>query len=685
LPGETQSTAPEPDLSLVMPCFNEEEGVAATIGELLDAFERAGARLEIVAVDNGSRDRTGGILREFAARDPRVVAVRVEVNQGYGFGILQGFPHCTAPWVGLICADGQVEAADVVKLFAAARTAGAPALLKVRRRFRRDGLKRKLVSIAYNLGTSLLFGGLGSIDVNGNPKIFPRELLPALDLRSRDWFLDAEIMIKAKRLGLRVQEVNVFGQLRRGGTSHVRLGTCFEFARNLLACRFGGDPRAKPLAAPPVRQGAHRRRTTCRLCGSGGLELFLELGPQPLANAYPRSEAEFAGEPSFPLGVALCRDCSLVQTPDVIDPETLFRDYVYRTGASPAMSAHFREFAKEVVASQRLGRDDLVVEIASNDGTLLRHFKELGVRTLGIEPARNLAAESRAAGIETRDVFFDAAAAGRIRRSHGPASAVLANNVLAHVDDPVGFLAGARALLASDGGGGAEGRLWVEVPWLLELEARLEYDTIYHEHLSCFGAATLARACEAAGLEVVSVERAAVHGGSLRLCARPAAPGARAGRPADATLAARLDEERAAGLLRIETWRRFAGRVEGHRARLVELLRGLRSAGRSIAAYGAPAKGSTLLNWCRIGPDLVDFTVDRNPGKVGRYTPGVHLPILPVDALLARQPDFVLLLAWNLADEIMAQQAEYARRGGRFILPVPEPRIVVPAASGAAT
>jgi len=256
LPGDTAATEliRPPDLSLVMPALNEEAVVAATIRDLLVAFERHGHVLEVVAVDNGSRDRTGEILRELASTDRRVVPVRVEVNQGYGFGILSGLPRASAPWVGIICADGQVEAGDVVKLFEATRRDAAatgarddarPTLFKVRRRFRQDGLKRKLVSVAYNFGTALLFGGLGTLDVNGNPKLFPRELLPRFALCSKDWFLDAEIMIKAKKLGLRVVEVNVFGQLRRGGTSNVRATTCFEFARNLLSCRFGDDPRAR--------------------------------------------------------------------------------------------------------------------------------------------------------------------------------------------------------------------------------------------------------------------------------------------------------------------------------------------------------------------------------------------------------------------------------------------------------
>jgi glycosyltransferase involved in cell wall biosynthesis len=221
-----------------MPCYNEEEVVAATIGELLAAFERTGHRLEIVAVDNGSRDRTGAILADLARRDPRVVPARVEVNQGYGVGVLAGFPLCRAPWVGLICADGQVDPADVVKLYDVARRAKTPVLVKVRRRFRMDGMKRKFVSVCYNLLTTAMFGGLGSIDINGNPKIFPREWLPAFHLQSKDWFLDAEIMIKTKRLGFRVLEINVLAQMREGGASNVRASTCLEFAKNLLRHRF---------------------------------------------------------------------------------------------------------------------------------------------------------------------------------------------------------------------------------------------------------------------------------------------------------------------------------------------------------------------------------------------------------------------------------------------------------------
>lgn len=410
---------------------------------------------------------------------------------------------------------------------------------------------------------------------------------------------------------------------------------------------------------------AHRRRTTCRICGGGGLATFLELGPQPLANSYPASEAECAGEPRFPLDVCFCPGCALVQTPDVIDPALLFRDYVYRTGMSAAMDDHFRRYAESVVAAQRLGAGDLVVEVASNDGTLLRHFRDLGVRTLGIEPASNLAAESRAAGIETLDLFFDEAAAATVRDRFGPARTVIANNVLAHVDDPVGFLRGARRLL------GDGGRVWIEAPVLDEMVRNLEYDTIYHEHLSYFSAASLARAFGAAGLCIESLEPIPVHGGSLRVRASTTGSGT-----GGEVVERAIEREREAGLLDLGRFRRFAADVRAHREKLLSLLRRLESEGASIAAYGAPAKGNTLLNWCRIGTDLIDFTVDRNPGKVGRLTPGMHLPILPISALLERRPDYVLVLPWNLFDEIARQQAGWARAGGRFILPIPEPKIV---------
>lgn len=396
------------------------------------------------------------------------------------------------------------------------------------------------------------------------------------------------------------------------------------------------------------------------------LEPVLDLGHQPLANAFPRHPAEFAVERRFPLVLNICRDCGLVQLVDVIAPEVLFRHYLYVTGTSATIAAHNESYAQTVVELLGLGPSDLVVETASNDGSLLARFQARGVQVLGVEPAGNIAQLATERGIPTEVRFFDAAAGEALRVSHGPARVVIGNNVLAHVDDPAGFLAGARALLADDG------LVIVEVPWLGEMLERLEYDTIYHEHLCYFSVTALLRLAEAAGLRVVRVDRVPVHGGSVRLFAARAG----AGLAHEAAVRDFAAAERRAGLADPARLRRFAADVAANREALLALLWRLREEGATLAAYGAPAKGNTLLNYCGIGPDLVEFAVDRNPLKQGRFTPGQHLPVPPAEALLERRPDYTLILAWNFAEEIMAQQAEYRRRGGRFILPLPEPRIL---------
>jgi glycosyltransferase involved in cell wall biosynthesis len=239
-----------PALSLVLPCYDEESVIEKTVAELFAAFERVDRSLELVAVDNGSRDRTGEILLELSRRHVRLVTTRVDTNRGYGNGLLAGLPLATAPWVGILCADGQVAAEDVAALFLSAERSNQPALFKVRRRFRRDGLKRKIVSIAYNFAMAALFPGLGSIDVNGNPKLLPRAWMERMDLQALDWFLDAEMLLAARRLGLPVVEIDVVGFARGGGASNVRASTCLEFARNILRERFGGRRRVDPTSDP---------------------------------------------------------------------------------------------------------------------------------------------------------------------------------------------------------------------------------------------------------------------------------------------------------------------------------------------------------------------------------------------------------------------------------------------------
>lgn len=416
------------------------------------------------------------------------------------------------------------------------------------------------------------------------------------------------------------------------------------------------SPRSSPI---------HRKRTVCRACGGDRLRMFLSLGEMPLANAFLSGPEDFDRELRFPLEVYFCESCTLVQLLDVIDPEVLFSHYVYLTGASATMLEHNRRYADAVVDYLGLGPEDLVIEVASNDGSLLKQFQRRRVRTLGVEPARNIAEQARRDGVPTVERFFNSEVARELRSEYGPAKAVIANNVLAHVDDTVDFLRGAKELLA-DGG-----LVILEVPHLQELIARLEYDTIYHEHLCYFSAATLMRLAEEAGLGIVRLDRVPVHGGSLRIWAGVARRAGAHGADAHAI----AEQERRLGLQDAARYEQFAADVARNRSRLVELLESLRASGRTLAGYGAPAKGNTLLNYCRIGPELLPYTVDKNPLKVGRHTPGMHIPVLPVATLCERRPDYVLILAWNIAGEIVAQQEEYRRGGGRFLVPIPEPRI----------
>ena len=415
-----------------------------------------------------------------------------------------------------------------------------------------------------------------------------------------------------------------------------------------------------------VEPAIHHRRATCRVCGGASLARFLELGPTPLANAFLYTSIEAQAEAVYPLDLYLCDTCSLVQLLDVIDPQVLFRDYIYVTGTSDTIAAHNLRYAQTAAEVAGLRPADLVVEVASNDGSLLRCFDQAGVRTLGIEPALNIAEIARERGIETISEFFTPAVAEQVRLLYGPASLVIGNNVLAHVDEPRDFLRAAKHLL------GPGGLVLIEVPYLAELLARLEYDTVYHEHLSYFSVTSLARLCDEVGLAMVRIDRVPVHGGSLRMYAQTRSEvGGHA-----PSVTALIDEERLSGMATLRRYQQFASEVQGNRRAVHDLLASLVREGRTLAGYGAPAKGNTLLNACGIGTDLLPYTVDKSPLKVGRLTPGQHVPVLSTDTLLERQPDYVLILAWNFADEIMRQQDEYRRRGGRFILPLPAPRII---------
>ncbi len=405
------------------------------------------------------------------------------------------------------------------------------------------------------------------------------------------------------------------------------------------------------------------RITVCRCCRAADLETLLSLGEMPLANSLLRAEQLATPEPRYPLDLAFCPACSLVQITETLPPEDLFRDYLYFSSFSDTMLAHARELVGRLVRERGLGPQSLAVEVASNDGYLLQWYKTASVPVLGIEPARNVAAVAeRDRGIPTIPEFFDLALAEKLAAEGRRADVLHANNVLAHVADLAGFVAGIRLLLAKDG------VAIIEVPYLGELIPRLEFDTIYHEHLCYFSLTALTRLFHQHGLRVADVEEIALHGGSLLLSvAREEDAGACSPR-----VVALRERERTLGMTSLPYYAEFAPRVAKWREGFCGFLESQRREGRRVAAYGAAAKGTTLLNAAGVGRDLIDFVVDRSTYKQGLFMPGVHIPIRPTEALLEERPDVVVLLAWNFQEEIVAQQSEYLRRGGRFVLPLPE-------------
>ncbi|MEP6811352.1 MAG: class I SAM-dependent methyltransferase [Actinomycetota bacterium] len=403
----------------------------------------------------------------------------------------------------------------------------------------------------------------------------------------------------------------------------------------------------------------------CRSCGAGRLEVFLSLGDMPLPDALLRREDLDKPEPRYPLDVAFCPSCSLVQILEEVPPQALFVDnYLYFSSFSEGLMRHSREHADRLIEAHALDEDSLVVEIASNDGYLLRNFAAAGIPVLGIDPAPDQAAAAEAAGVPTLTEFFDAELARRLRAEGRRADVIIANNVMAHTPTLNSFVEGLRILLADDG------VVTIENTYVKDLIDHCEFDTIYHEHFCYFSCTAVEALMRRHGLSLNAVEHfPALQGGTLRwhVGAQPAV---------EDSAREYLEAERELGLDASDYYRDFGDRVERIRDDLLALLRSLRADGKTIAAYGAAAKGSTLVNFSGIGPELVDFVVDRNVHKHGLYMPGTHLPIADPSLLLERMPDYVLLLAWNYHDEVAAQQVEYLRRGGRFILPVPTPRVV---------
>ena len=405
----------------------------------------------------------------------------------------------------------------------------------------------------------------------------------------------------------------------------------------------------------------------CRSCGAALRHSFCDLGMFPLANAYLRAEELAAPEPFYPLRAYVCGECLLVQLEALETPERMFSDYAYFSSYSDSWLRHAERYVEVTVARFGIGRASRVVELASNDGYLLQYFQQRGVPVLGIEPAANVARAAEARGIPTRVEFFGAHCAQRLTAEGQRADLLVANNVLGHVPDLHDFVEGMRVLLAP------RGVATCEFPHLLRLMLGNQFETIYHEHFSYFSLLAVQRILAAHALAVFDVEELPTHGGSLRLYVGHA--DGFAGTP-ERAVERLLADERAAGLDRIESYGAFEERVREAKRGLLEFLIGAKRAGKRIAAYGAAAKGNTLLNYCGVRRDFIDYVADRSPHKQGRFLPGTHIPVEPPERIGQTRPDYLLILPWNLREEVMEQNSAIREWGGKFVLAIPKVQVL---------
>jgi SAM-dependent methyltransferase len=407
---------------------------------------------------------------------------------------------------------------------------------------------------------------------------------------------------------------------------------------------------------------------TCRLCQKPLRHTFVDLGLSPLCESFVPTDKLDAMEPHYPLHVLVCDACYLVQLREYVSPDHIFSEYAYFSSYSTSWVAHAKAYCSMIKERLGLGRDSLVVELASNDGYLLQHFAPLGVPVRGVEPAANVAKVAQEKGVPTTVGFFGVELAERLVQEGRAADLVIGNNVLAHVPDINDFVAGIRLLLKP------EGIATLEFPHLERLIAENQFDTIYHEHFSYLSAIAIARIAEMHDLAFVDVEEIPTHGGSLRIFLTRASSRHSVSQRVDAL----IKREEKLGFRRIESYAEFGNKVQRAKRELLSFLIAAKNDGKRVCGYGAPGKGNTLLNYCGIGTDFIDFTVDRNPYKHGRFTPGMHIPIRPVEAIDEVKPDYILILPWNLKDEIVAQMRHVGDWGGKFVVPIPTVGVIDP-------
>lgn len=404
----------------------------------------------------------------------------------------------------------------------------------------------------------------------------------------------------------------------------------------------------------------------CRICKNDKLTKVISLGKTPPANAFLKKSELGLPEPFFPLHVNFCPICRQLQLSHIVSPELLFRNYVYVSSTSPVFVSHFEEYAKDVFKSLKLKKVDLVLDIGSNDGILLKPFRKLGARVLGVDPARKIAREASKNGIQTIPDFFDQKVAKKIVKKYGLVKLICANNVFAHINNLDEIIAAVLSLLSKDG------VFIIEAPYLVVFLQKNLFDTIYHEHLSYFSVKPLVALFKRHNMKVFDVWETSSHGGSIRVFVSRE----KSKYKVKKSVPKLLKKEELLGLDNLQTYLKFAKKIKQNRVKLIALLKKLKTQGKRIVGFGAPAKGNTLLNYFKIGPEVLDYIVDDSKYKQNLFTPGTHIPVLSPTRILKDKPDYVFILAWNFAGPIMDKLSDYKKVGGHFIIPVPEPAIL---------
>ena len=404
----------------------------------------------------------------------------------------------------------------------------------------------------------------------------------------------------------------------------------------------------------------------CRICKNEDLEIFLSLGKSPLANSFLTGEDLTKEEKKYPLELVFCNDCKLVQLSYVVDPEVMFKNYVYVSSTSKTFRIHFTKMAEDISKDFNLNEDSLVVDVGSNDGILLKGFQKCGVQTIGVEPATNIAEIAQKNGVETINDFFDNKVANQIIDKKGNADVVTANNVFAHINDIDEVIKNVKLLLKENG------IFVIEVQYLVDTIENMTFDNVYHEHLSYYTLTSLNYFFKKHGMDIFNVQRVDSHGGSLRVFIIKNSEK----HEINEEVGKLLDYEKKIGVDKIDLYNKFSDKVYGVKEKLISYVKDIKNQNKSIAGYGAPAKSTTLLNFSNIGKEFIDYIVEDNPLKIGLYTPGTHIPIVSSEFLDKRTPDYVLILAWNFAQEILSKTKKYSDKGTKFIIPLPEPKIV---------